>query len=478
MKLCELFENCGYDTEIRGIKTSSRDIEPGDLFVCIKGIAADRHDFADDAIAKGAAALVVSRDIGEKSVPVVRVSDTNEQMAYIAQKFYGYPERKMKMIGVTGTDGKTSTATILQTLLSDTACGYIGTNGVLCAGYEGDTPNTTPDADKLYQFLDQFVRHGCSYTAMEVSSEALMRGRTKTLEFDVSVFTNITSEHINIHGTFANYLKDKSRLFAQTKKDGFCIINADDENCQTMIDAANGTVLLYGKSEKADLRIVSYDIERGHTPIRYSYMGKEFTVDSPLLGEFNVYNLSAALLALFALGYQMSDLEERLKHLAVDGRVTFIETGRDYWVMVDYAHTPNGIQNILKLADTFGFDRIVTVIGAAGTRDPYKRPLMGKTICDHPKTYGIFTYEDPRTEDPADIAADLTRDIRDYDNYRIILDRGDAIRAAVDMLKDNECALILGKGNEDEEELKDGPIHFNDIEEAKKAIQARNSREK
>ena len=145
--------------------------------------------------------------------------------------------------------------------------------------------------------------------------------------------------------------------------------------------------------------------------------------------------------------------------------------------MVDSAHTPNGIQNILKLTDTFGFDRVVTVIGAAGTRDPYKRPLMGKTICDHPKTFGIFTYEDPRNEDPADIADDLTRDIRDYDNYKIILDRGEAIRAAVEMLKDNECALILGKGNEDEEELKDGPIHFNDIEEAKKAIEARNSRE-
>ena len=474
MKLNELFENTDSTVEIKGIKTSSRDVEEGDLFVCIKGIGTDRHDFADDAIAKGAAALVVSRDIGEKSVPVIMVEDTNREMAYIARKFYGCPDDEMTMIGVTGTDGKTSTSTIIQTLLTDEKCGYIGTNGVLCRGYEADTPNTTPDADKLYAFLREFRNRGCEYTAMEVSSEALMRGRTKTIAYDISVFTNITSEHINIHGTFENYLHDKSRLFAQTKKDGYCIINGDDPNANVMIEASVGHVLTYGRKEEADLRIVSFDIERGHTPIRFQWKNEIFEVDSPLLGEFNVYNLAAAILVMFAAGYSIEDFRTRIPSLAVDGRVTFIPTGKEYCVMVDYAHTPNGIANILKLVDTFGFDRIVTVIGAAGTRDPYKRPLMGKTICDHPKTYGIFTYEDPRNEDPADIADDLTRDIRDYDNYEIILDRREAIQKAVDMLGDNECALILGKGNEDEQILKDGPIHFNDIEEARKAIEERN----
>ncbi len=473
--LKDIYPQLEQDVFVKDIKTSSLEIEEGDVFVCTKGYSADRHDYAEDAVKRGAKALIISREVNV-DVPCVMVEDTNRELPVLAAKFYDHPDRKLTMIGITGTDGKTSTSTMIQQLIGTDICGYIGTNGVYCDNYEADTPNTTPDADKLYCFLDHFVSAGCKYVSMEVSSEALMRDRTAGVLFDAAAYTNVTSEHINIHGTFEQYVKDKSKLFRKMKDNGFCIVNTDDPQCDVFVKAAEGTVRSYGKKEDADLRICSIVQNTESTDIVYAYEGKEYKVHSPLLGEFNVYNLAAALLVLLSLGFDMETLNSRIDGLSVDGRVTMLKTDADYHVMVDYAHTPNGIENILKLADTLPVKRKVVVIGAAGTRDPYKRPLMGKTICDHPDTFGIFTYEDPRNEDPADICDDLTREIVGYDNYEIILDRRDAIERAVNMLEKDDLALILGKGNEDEEILKDGPIEFNDIKVAYEMIAKRNGK--
>ena len=227
-KLNELYPGVGTDILIKGIKINSKEVVAGDLFVCTMGVTRDRHDFIDEAIKNGASAIIVSKDIKDKSVPIIKVPDTNRELPYLCQKFYDYPDNKMKMIGVTGTDGKTSVTTIIQTLIGSDICGYIGTNGRSCAGFTGDNPNTTPDAQNLYLYLDEFVKYGCKYTAMEASSEAFFRGRLQAMEYDVSAITNITSEHLNIHGSFENYLDSKLQLFRQTKKDGFCIINKDD----------------------------------------------------------------------------------------------------------------------------------------------------------------------------------------------------------------------------------------------------------
>ena len=208
-KLSELFENVENDVVIKGIKINSKEVVEGDLFVCTMGVTADRHDFIDDAIAHGAVAVVVSHDVGKKRVPVVKVKDTNKEFPYLCQRFYDYPENKLTMIGITGTDGKTSTATIIQTLIGKEDCGYIGTNGRSYGSFEGDNPNTTPDADKFYSYLEEFVAYGCHYASTEASSEAFFRNRLVTFNYDLAILTNVTSEHLNIHGSFENYIECK-----------------------------------------------------------------------------------------------------------------------------------------------------------------------------------------------------------------------------------------------------------------------------
>ncbi len=476
-KLRELYD-IDSDVEIKDIKINSKEVEKGDLFICTMGVKADRHDFIDDAIEHGAAAIVVSRDGIKKSVPVIKVEDTNKELPLLCQRFYDHPERELKVIGVTGTDGKTSTSTIIETLIGKNRCGYMGTNGYQYNDKVGDTGNTTPDAPILYKMMRIMVDNGMKYLAMEASSEAFFRGRMQNLEFDTGVYTNITREHLNIHGTFENYIKCKSMLMSQTKKSGCCILNKDDEHFEDMRKAANGKVLTYGKDEDNTLRIKDYKVTPYHTLITYTYEGKDYDVDSPLLAEFNVYNLAAGMLACLSEGFTMEELIPNVKNIFVSGRMDLLKTDTPYYVMVDYAHTPNGIANLLKFVHTLDINRSIVVIGSAGERDPYKRPVMGETVLNG-ASFGIFTYEDPRSEDPKDIAEQLVSTAKkDHDNYKIIVDRREAIREAINMAKDKDMVLILGKGNETYQKLKDKTIYFNDEEEAYEAVRLRKEREK
>lgn len=476
-KLEELYPGVGSDALIKAIKINSKEVEKGDLFICTMGVTADRHEFIDEAIKNGASAIVVSRNVGKKSVPVIKVTDTNKELPYLCQKFYDYPDHKLKMIGVTGTDGKTSVATTIQTLIGSDICGYIGTNGRNCSKFAGDTSNTTPDADKLFAYLNEFVDYECKYVATEASSEAFFRGRLQAMQYDVSVYTNITSEHLNIHGSFENYVQCKLQLFKQTKKDGFCILNKDDLYYETVKQACNGIVLTYGSDEDCTLRIVDFKVYPTKTEIKFRYDNKEFDVISPLLGDFNVSNLAAGLLACLALGFDLNKLIKRISLIKVDGRLELLKTNTPYYVMVDYAHTPNGISRLLNFVHTLDINRSIVVIGSAGERDYLKRPVMGKTVCDN-ATYAIFTYEDPRSEEPIDIINMLIQDIKnDHDNFEIVVDRREAIQKAINMAKEKDMVLILGKGNETYQKLKTGKIYFNDIEEAYNAVAARNIKE-
>ena len=475
-KLNELYD-VKEDIEIKAIKINSKEVEKGDLFVCTMGVNADRHDFIDDAIKNGASAIVVSKDVGKKSVPVIKVEDTNKELPLLCQKFYDYPEKKLTMIGVTGTDGKTSTTTIIQTLIGDDKCGYVGTNGRSCKGHVGDNPNTTPDVHNLYMYLDEFVRYGCKYASLETSSEAFFRGRLQTFTFDVSAYTNITSEHLNIHGSFENYLESKLNLFKQTKKDGYSILNHDDTYFEKAKEACVAKVLTYGMGEDNDLQIVSFDIHPDHTNIVYKYEGKEFKVDSPLMGDFNVYNLACALLTTVALGFKLEDLLPRIKDIKVNGRLDLLDINKPYYVMVDYAHTPNGIAKLLNFVHTLDIKRSIVVIGQAGERDPYKRPKVGNVVVEN-ATYAIFTEEDPRSEDPMKICEDIISELKDkHDNYEIVIDRREAIEKAINMAEEKDMVLILGKGNETYEKLATGTIYFNDEEEAYKAVKKREDNE-
>ena len=477
MKLNDLYPGVGTDIIIKRIAINSKQVEKGDLFVCTMGVTADRHDYIDDAISNGASAVIVSKDVGYKDVPIIKVPDTNRELPYLCQKFYGYPDKKLKMIGVTGTDGKTSTATIIQTLIGSDKCGYIGTNGRSCAAFSGDNPNTTPDAHLLYDYLDEFVRFNCKYVAMEASSEAFFRGRLQSVEYDVAVYTNVTSEHLNIHGSFENYLNCKLMLFKQVKKDGICVLNKDDLFFEDFRRVSNGRIVTYGRDEDNTLRIVSYKVHPNKTDVIFDYKGNEFEIESPLLGDFNVYNLAAGLLTALEIGFKLEDLLKEISELNIDGRLQLLNTKTPYYVMVDYAHTPNGIQRLLNFVHTLDINRSIVVIGQAGERDNIKRPVVGKVVCDN-ATHAIFTYEDPRSEDPVKICEDIVNDIKNtHDNYEIVIDRREAIQKAIDMAEEKDMVLILGKGNETYQKLKDKTIYFNDIEEAYQAVVSRNLKE-
>ena len=477
-KLSELFENVENDVVIKGIKINSKEVVEGDLFVCTMGVTADRHDFIDDAIAHGAVAVVVSHDVGKKRVPVVKVKDTNKEFPYLCQRFYDYPENKLTMIGITGTDGKTSTATIIQTLIGKEDCGYIGTNGRSYGSFEGDNPNTTPDADKFYSYLEEFVAYGCHYASTEASSEAFFRNRLVTFKYDLSILTNVTSEHLNIHGSFENYIECKKQLFKQTKKDGYCILNKDDEHYKEFIDSCNGKILTYGMDKDNDLQIVKFDIHPKKTDIVFKYDGEEIKIESPLLGDFNVYNLAGGLLGCLALGFKLKDLLKNISKIKINGRIDVIDTKDNYFAIVDYAHTPNGIAKLLNFVHTLDINRSIVVIGQAGERDYLKRPKVGEVVVKN-SDYAIFTAEDPRSEDPMEICKDIVRTVKDeYDNYEIVVDRTEAIQKAIDIAEEKDIVLVLGKGNETYEKLKDKTIYFNDEEEVYKAIKNRKKREK
>ena len=476
-KLSELYPGVAEDVLIKSIQINSKECHEGDLFVCTMGVTADRHDFIDDAIKHGASAIVVSRDVGKKSVPVIKVPDTNRELPYLCQKFSDYPDQKMKIIGITGTDGKTSTATIIQTLIGSDLCGYIGTNGRSCAKFTGDNPNTTPDTHLLFPYLKEFLDCGCKYVAMEASSEAFFRKRLQTFQFDLSVYTNITSEHLNIHGTFENYVACKLQLFKQTKSDGTCVLNMDDPYFEQVKAACNGKVVTYGSSDEATLQIVDYKVYPTHTLIHFKYRDEVIEVDSPLLGDFNVYNLAAGLLAALSIGVPMEQALSRIPNIKISGRLDLLTTNTPYYVMVDYAHTPNGIAKLLNFVHTLDINRSIVVIGQAGERDYIKRPQVGEVVVKN-ATYAIFTYEDPRSEDPKAICDDIVKTVKDtYHNYEIVIDRREAIQKAVDMAGEKDIVLILGKGNETYQKLKTETIYFNDEEEAYQAVANRKIRE-
>ena len=471
-RLNELYD-CEYDVKIKGIKINSKECEKGDLFVCTMGVNADRHDYVDDAISNGAVAIVASKKI-DVDVPVIYVDNTNDELPLLCAKFYDHPEETIKIYSVTGTDGKTSTSTIVQYLLGADTCGYIGTNGRSCAKFKKDTNNTTPDTDKLYEYFREFLDAGCDSVMMESSSEAFFRGRLKTISYDIGAITNITREHLNIHGSFDNYIECKCMQFKQVKKDGTCILNKDDEFYDKVLEAcSNKKVLTYGKGKDNTLQIKKIDIQNTKTDITYVYEGKEYLIESPLLGEFNAYNLACGLLIALATGKTMEEIIPNIKDINVDGRLDVLPNyGQDFTVMIDYAHTPNGISNLLKFVHTLKVKRSIVVIGSAGERDFLKRPLMGRTVVEN-ASYAIFTYEDPRSEDPLDIINMMVSEIDDPSKYEVVVDREEAIKRAIYIAKKDDIVLVLGKGDETYEKLKDKTIYFNDIEVATKYLKER-----
>lgn len=470
VKLNELY-NCGFDTEITGISINSKTTKKGDIFVCVSGNTCDRHDFIDEAVANGAAALVCAHDV-KTSVPYVIVENPNDEIISLSKRIYDNPQNKLNMMAVTGTDGKTSVATITSVLIGPERCGYIGTNGYSCAAFTLDTDNTTPEPTKLYGYFRDFVDAGCDSVCMEASSEAYLQGRLKDIEYKCIGMTNITSEHLNSHKTLENYVLCKKEIMNLRGSDGYAILNHDDAYFEEVKSFCKGNILTYGQTEDNDLIIKSFKLNTNNTLIKFQYKDEVFDVKSPLLGDFNVYNLACALLMCIAAGCELPGLIKNIPNINIAGRLDLIDKGQNFTVMVDYAHTPNGITKLLEFVKLLDHKRSIVVIGQAGERDAYKRKDVGRIVATNADV-AIFCYEDPRGEDPKEIIDMMITDIRDRDNYEIVIDRSEAIKHAINIAQEGDIVMILGKGNETYQKLKTGKIYFNDEEEAIKALEER-----
>ena len=445
-KLSELY-NIDDDRLIKSIKINSKEIEPGDIFVCTMGVTADRHDFIDEAIKNGASAIVVSRDVGEKSVPVIRVDDTNLELRKLSAKFYDYPSEKAFMIGVTGTNGKTTVAEIIYQLLGET-CAYIGTNGRKYKNKHFSMRNTTPDVDRLYMYFREFIDAGCNTICMEASSESYYWHRLDDIKYDIGIVTNITEDHLNIHKTIENYVDCKCQLVKHVKDEGYSILNSSDKYFHRFKKAAHGKIVSYGYKDSDTLKIENYVLKRDKTIINFRYNNKSYEVVSPLLGSFNVDNLASAILVLLCKSISFEEIVKRVSKIKqIEGRMEIMPFVSKYTVILDYAHTTDALDNILTFLNMVKDARIITVTGSAGGRESAKRPLMGKVVLEK-SDYVIFTMDDPRFEDPNKIIDDLVSE-SDKTNYERIVDRKKAIYKALDIAEDNDIILIAGKGRDD-----------------------------
>ena len=463
-KLSELY-NCKLDIEINDIKTNSKEINKSDMFVCVKGVNYDRHNFIDEAIKNGCSCLVVKKE-GNYKVPYIKVDNPNKELGIISKKFYNNPLKKIKLIGITGTDGKTTTASIIRNMIGNNNCGYIGTNGVYCKDKILNENNTTPEINKTYKYLDTFVRNNLSYSTMEISSEALLHDRTNTLELDIAILTNITEDHLNVHKNIDNYIKSKKKIFSLLKDSGTAIVNRDDKYYDQMLDI-NKKMLTYGKNKSSDLLIEDIKEYDYGTIFCFRYNNKYYKVKTSLFGEFNVYNLSCAILCLIALGYNVLDVISKISDIEIiSGRCEFIDFQQDYKIVLDYAHTSNGLKNILSYLNKIKKKRIITVTGSAGGREKEKRSKMGRVVLDL-SDFVIFTMDDPRYENVNDIINDLISDTK-KNNYERIIDRESAITKALSIANKNDIVLIVGKGRDNYMAIEDKKIKYNDFDVIKK----------
>lgn len=462
-KLNELIDT-NIDLVINSINDNSNVEQPGSLFVCIEGLNVDGHDCVKEAVSNGAIAIVASKDI-DIDVPVIKVDDTNAAMNDILNKYYDNVLGKLKLIGVTGTDGKTTTTSIIYQIINNlSTCGYIGTNGVIANNINYKSGYTTPPPKELFSIFNEFVNNDVNYVAMEVSSERLLTKRIDSIPFDVSILTNITSDHLDKHKTFDNYLESKSKLFAMTKPDGYSIINVDDPYVDYFIKKTKAKTITYGINHYADVMANNILVQEDKLIFDLNFFGYKYIVESPLSGLYNVYNLMAAITGCYVLGFDMNMILGKVKQLEkIDGRVSIIDFNNLFKVIIDYAHTPNALTNILTFANSICKNKIITVTGSAGGRDRSKRSQMGEVVTSL-SDHVIFTADDPRHEEVSDIVNDMTKDLK-RSNYEIEYDRARAIEKALLMAVKGDIVLIAGRGNDSYMPYKDGYVKCNDYEE-------------
>ena len=469
----------GDDVEISGIEHDSRKVTAKNLFVCMEGAHFDGHNFIEQAISSGATAILTTRqNFKPENISALIVPDILNALAVIVPYFYDYPARTMRIIGITGTNGKTTTTYLLREIFSCAGLkvGLIGTIQILIGEKTLPNPNTTPNVIDLQKILVEMRENGIQIVVMEVSSHALAENRVAGVEFDTAVFTNLTQDHLDFHGTMENYLRAKIKLFDMVsrrgrKKNKSAIINLDDNASSEILKHCLCRKITYGIKNPADLQAINLDIRADGMKMQLGIRNEELGIDLALhlTGLFNVYNVLAAIGAASAENIRFDVIKQALENFrSVPGRFERIFADKPFEIIVDYAHTPDGVENVLKTARQIAKGKIITVIGCGGDRDHSKRPIMGK-IASELSDIAIFTSDNPRTEDPEKILDEIELGI-EKNNHERIIDRRTAIFRAIELANSGDAVLILGKGHENYQILSTGKIHFDDREIALEAI--------
>ncbi len=458
---------------IHGISMDSRRVQPGDLYVCVPGFQVDGHDFAVKAIASGAVALVVERFLSI-DVPQVKVSNVRQVIGLLAATVYDKPSEQLELVGVTGTNGKTTITYLIEKIGTKHGkkVGLIGTLGARIDGREIPGERTTPEAIEVQKLLGDMVAEGVSLAVMEVSSHAMDLGRVKGCEFDIGIFTNLTQDHLDYHKTMEDYLYAKSSLFSGLegkKQPKLSILNGDDSSFDSLSQASAAPVVSYGIHNEVDYRAENVEVtsEGVRFVVRYRECLQDIQYSTP--GFFSVYNALAAFVWGVERGYNPRSVAEALAEIpGVPGRFESVRLGQPFLVIVDYAHTPDGLENVVRTARGFTKGRLITVFGCGGDRDKGKRPIMGE-VASKDSDFLIVTSDNPRTEDPDQIIREVLSGISGVEHVAL-RDRREAIGSACRMAKPGDTILIAGKGHETYQIFGTEVHPFDDREVAREAL--------
>jgi len=459
--------------KINDIKYDSRQIKDGDLFICIQGFKTDGHEYISDVIKKQANAVLIDKELDNysKKITYIKVNDSRKAMARIAKNFYEDPLEKIELIGVTGTNGKTTTTYLIKDILNRSGykTGLIGTIEVYDGEKSLNASRTTPESLDIYKYLAKMRDNKVKYAVMEVSSHALALNRVDTMEFKIAIFTNLTQDHLDYHKTMQKYAEEKVKLFKKIKKDGTAIINNDDEYSSFFKNNTTIEIITYGIEQNCDLKAT--DLELALYGVSFKLNNIKYNLH--LTGQFNIYNSLAAIGTALSLGIDEKTIKKSLESIeGIPGRFETINADQDFTVIIDYAHTPDSMINVLESLKNFKHGDIIIVFGCGGERDKDKRPKMGKIAVKY-GDYVVVTTDNPRSEDPEVIIEEINVGITEseYDtDYIIKEDRKDAIIHAINKAQKNDVVIVFGKGHETYQVFADKTIDFNDKEVATSAI--------
>lgn len=465
--------------DVKGIVYDPLRVKPGFLFVAIniytqldKIEIPEGHEKVKDAIEAGAIAVVLQKDmdVPENIVKII-VPNSRYALALLANKFYKFPSKKLKMIGVTGTNGKTTTTHIIDSILMQKyRTGLIGTLYYKINGEIRKSKDTTPEPPDLQEIFRQMVAEEVEYCAMEVSSHGIDFYRVQGVDYNVGLFTNLTQDHLDYHKTMENYLQTKLKLFKWLDPHDHAIANMDDAHAIDFFNATAAKKISYGIQNKADIMAKNINFTIKGTQYRLCTPIGEIDIKQQLAGLFNVYNSLAAVAVAISQNFDLETIKAGLEQkITVSGRFELVDKGQPFSVVVDYAHTPDGIENVLNLAKKLKPNRLITVFGCGGDRDKEKRPIMGKIASQYSDVI-VLTADNPRNEDPEKIIDQIIAGMDNTPFHRII-DRHEAIEFAIHQAKAGDIVMLIGKGHETTQTLKDRTIHFNDVEEAEKILE-------